>query len=48
MSCLTAAWLTDLGEIPIPRATMDGRTWLGLRWVRDKGAEQGKRSIYRS
>jgi hypothetical protein len=40
--------MTDLGEISIPWATVDGRTWLGLRWVYKKGAEQGKRSIYKS
>jgi hypothetical protein len=34
--------MTDLGEILIPQATMDGRMWLGLRWVRDKWAEQEK------
>jgi hypothetical protein len=40
--CLVEARITDLGEISIPRATVDGRTWLGLRWVRDKG--QSKRN----
>jgi hypothetical protein len=40
--------MTDLGEISIPRAMMDGRTWLGLRSVRDEGVVQGKHSIYRS
>jgi hypothetical protein len=35
------------GEIAIARAMVDGRPWLELHWVRDKGAEQGKRSIYR-
>jgi hypothetical protein len=44
----TAARLTELGENRNSRATVDGGTWLGLRWVLDKGAEQEKRSIYRS
>jgi hypothetical protein len=46
--CLTAARQTELGENQNSRATIDGMTWLELRWVRDKGAEQGMRSIYRS
>jgi hypothetical protein len=33
--------MTILGKIPIPRATVDGRTWLGLHWVRDKGRSKG-------
>jgi hypothetical protein len=39
--CLAVARMTDLGQIPIPRATVDGRTWLGLRWVCDKGRSKG-------
>jgi hypothetical protein len=44
----TAARMTELGENRNSRATMDGRTWVGLQWVSDKGAEQGKLSNYRS
>ena len=42
-----AARRTDLGEIAIARATVDGKPWLELRWFREKGTEQGKHSIYR-
>jgi hypothetical protein len=36
----TTVRLTELGENRNSRATVDGRTWLGLCWVRDKRAEQ--------
>jgi hypothetical protein len=43
--CLAAASVTNLGEFPNSRATVDGRIRLGLCWDRNKEAEQGESSI---
>jgi hypothetical protein len=37
--------MTDLGGFPNSLATVDGMMWLGLRWVCNKGLEQGESSI---